>query len=200
MEKVVSLFVILAMLSACKKDEAVDTVIRGSVITYGTTTPLVGVKLTLTLEQRGGGGLGLGGGGTNYNGEITSVTTDEQGRFSFRQDCYRDRGDYWLYIETPPGHFGPVSKVQIWPGEDNYVPYDLLGEAVLKLQLKNINPFDVHDQIAYALSTFEKGSFIGYGIDVTIFKKIHGNKANYLHYLSKKIMLFHPEMIHFTPC
>lgn len=174
------------LLTACKK-AAEPTTAQGRITTLGTDSALAGIAVTLIEDNYGSGVVGSGNG--RYNGPLKTVYTDQDGYYRIDHNCYPGTA-YWIEAETAQGHFGPIQKQAVYPGQNNTINIPQIPFAWLKVRFKNVNPYNVYDKINYhLLNTGAFGGLQGPGIDETVIFKAAGNSENYLNYAVLKNQL-----------
>ncbi len=174
----------LLLTESCKKD-ALPTTAQGRVTTLGTETPLAGIAVTLIEDNYGGGVLGGNGG---YNGPLKTVHTDQDGYYRIDHDCNPSTA-YWVEFETAEGHFGPIQKQQVYPGQNNTINMKQIPFAWLKVRFKNVNPYNVYDYVGFDFVTPavpSSGGFQGPGIDTELLIRVGGNMESIIQWSSKK--------------
>jgi hypothetical protein len=171
----------LLLTESCKKD-AIPTSAQGRVTTLGTETPLAGIAVTLIEDNYGGGVLGGNGG---YNGPIKTVHTDQDGYYHIDHTCNPSTA-YWVEFETAEGHFGPIQKQAVYPGQNNTINMKQIPFAYVRLHIKNVNPYNVYDKFNYLLDPGGGGGFDGPGIDVITTRRTAGNGNVLLYYTAIK--------------
>jgi hypothetical protein len=176
--KLILLAVSLAVLTACNKG-AEPTTAQGRVTTLGTDTPLAGIAVTL-IEDNYGGGV-IGGGNGRYNGPLKTVHTDQNGYYRIDHNCYPGTA-YWLEFSTAEGHFGPIQKHQVYPGQNNTINMPQIPFAYVRLHIKNVNPYNVYDWVGFQLNPGGGGGYQGPGIDLNTIQKTAGNANSVLYY------------------
>ena len=176
------LAIALTAVTACKKD-AQPTTAQGRVTTLGTDTPLAGIAVTLIEDNYGSGVVGSGNG--RYNGPLKTVYTDQDGYYRIDHNCYPGTA-YWIEAETAQGHFGPIQKQAVYPGHNNTINIPQIPFAYVRLHIKNINPYNVYDNLVYQLDPGGGGSYDGPGIDEKTIARTGGNAKVTLYYSYRK--------------
>jgi hypothetical protein len=175
------LAIALTALTACKKD-ALPTSAQGRVTTLGTETPLAGIAVTLIEDNYGGGVLGGNGG---YNGPIKTVHTDQDGYYRIDHACNPSTA-YWVEFETAQGHFGPIQKQTVYPGQNNTINMKQIPFAYVRLHIKNVNPHNVYDKLNIVLDPGGYWGYQGPGIDEIAIRRTAGNGDASLYYSVRK--------------
>jgi hypothetical protein len=170
------------LLTACKK-AAEPTTAQGRITTLGTDSALAGIAVTLIEDNYGSGVVGSGNG--RYNGPLKTVHTDQDGYYRIDHNCYPGTA-YWIEAETAQGHFGPIQKQAVYPGQNNTINIAQIPYAYVRLHIKNVNPYDVYDKFNYLLDPGGGGGFDGPAIDLITTRRTAGNGNVVLYYSAIK--------------
>jgi hypothetical protein len=149
--RIINIFLLLAIsvfitigITACKKHKNVIT-INGQVYDPYISTYLSGANVTISSSK-----LSSGFFNSNYT-DIATTTTDANGSFSFEFDQEKSAG-YRFYI-AKENYFDltvDVPDADIQPENIYTTTFNLYPAAYLKLHVKNTNPHDSTDLIAYS--------------------------------------------------
>jgi hypothetical protein len=143
MKNTVLYFLIIGFLLqslSCKDDSLKGNVIEGYVLEYGTETPLADVQIDLvTCEGEIFGGLDCN--------KVDEFFTDQNGKFSFNFDQYAEDGGLVVFPKKVDGYYDFRERA-INKGVNEF---NLIAdpESYIKIHVKNVDPFDWMDLIAF---------------------------------------------------
>lgn len=151
---------------------------EGTVLEYGSNKPVANATVYL-VEKSSGGILGPVGSSTE-----DSVTTGADGKFKFKfidgPVAHYIRGKADLYYETELSRNG---------NSPSKTKKDLILDphAWLRIHVKNVNPVDENDTIAFETFACNETGFVGSDIDEELLCQFSGNKTHTLYYKTFKI-------------
>lgn len=170
------LLLIGCFLPSCNKSDNHSW--EGRVLEYGSNKPVANATVYL-VEKSGSDILGPVGSST-----VDSITTGADGKFKFKfidgPVAHYIRGKADLYYETELSRNGnSPSKTKT----------DLILDphAWLRIHVKNVNPVDENDAIAFETFSCNETGFVGKAIDEELICQFSGNKTHTLYYKTFKI-------------
>ena len=177
---IIILAVVSIVMGSCKHNACKGRLcISGQVLDETTNKPVAGATVLLGIEKDGGGTFTL-------RSFVDSFVTNENGEYQFFIDTLSTEGTYTLFPKKA-NYFGP----QYW---ENIHAYEgavrktlfLHPEAWLKLHVKNVNPYDWHDDI-HISEDWDRESFFGDKVDtLTKAYRVKGNLE-----ISAQTLIFH---------
>ncbi|MFN3916838.1 MAG: hypothetical protein ACK4K0_03750 [Flavobacteriales bacterium] len=139
--------IILLLLVSCRKNKN-TIIVEGVLLNPVTNTSVGGISVDLSSQQPVSGTFSIA-----YN-TLDKQTTDATGKFRFEfknsnASSYRLRAehpDYYFTEETKSPSAFPVGEVT-----NLILPF--YAKGVLKINVRNVNPFDGDDKLVYQIAT-----------------------------------------------
>ena len=147
MKKFINILILAIILIGCqKKSETIS--LKGKVFDPNQNTYIKGARVTLQATL-----ISSGVYSSAYQ-DISSGLTDASGNFSFDINVQHVVSYKIIIQKDSYFYYEKIINPDAWtPGQTYSLSYNIYPEAYIKLDIKNVNPFDNNDVIYYAFAT-----------------------------------------------